>query len=85
MAASRNMVAAQYLRMSTEGQQYSLGNQADAIAGYAAAEELDRVATYEDGGNAASPLESAMVCRLSCVTLSGSAQFGVVLGLDVVR
>ena len=40
--------AAQYLRMSTENQQYSLQNQADASAKYAADHEFQIVKTYSD-------------------------------------
>src|SRR5580704_8746765 len=38
--------AAQYLRMSTDHQQYSLDNQADAIAQYAAQHGFQVVKTY---------------------------------------
>jgi DNA invertase Pin-like site-specific DNA recombinase len=39
---------AQYLRMSTENQQYSLANQADAISRYAAEHGFRIVKTYSD-------------------------------------
>jgi predicted site-specific integrase-resolvase len=42
------MPAAQYLRMSTDHQQYSLDNQADAIARYAAQHGFQIVKTYSD-------------------------------------
>ena len=42
--------AVQYLRMSTEHQQYSLGNQAAVIAAYAALHSFDIVRTYSDSG-----------------------------------
>ena len=41
--------AAQYLRMSTEHQQYSFANQADAIARYAMERGFQIVKTYSDG------------------------------------
>lgn len=41
--------AAQYLRMSTEHQQYSFANQADAIARYATEHGFEIVKTYSDG------------------------------------
>lgn len=78
--------AAQYLRMSTEGQQYSLGNQAAAIAGYAAAEGLDIVATYKDAGK--SGVTAGKRDGLQALlrdALSGSGTFNVVLVLDVSR
>jgi DNA invertase Pin-like site-specific DNA recombinase len=40
--------AAQYLRMSTDHQQYSLNNQADTIARYAAQHDFQVVKTYPD-------------------------------------
>jgi DNA invertase Pin-like site-specific DNA recombinase len=43
------MPAAQYLRMSTEHQQYSFANQADAIARYATERGFQVVQTYSDG------------------------------------
>jgi DNA invertase Pin-like site-specific DNA recombinase len=53
-ADKRGMRAAQYVRMSTDHQQYSTLNQADAIAAYAAQRGLTIVKTYEDEGVAAS-------------------------------
>jgi hypothetical protein len=40
--------AAQYLRMSTEHQKYSIANQVDAISAYAAAHDLVIIRTYID-------------------------------------
>lgn len=40
---------AQYLRMSTEHQQYSLDNQRQAIQAYADSHNLSVVKTYADG------------------------------------
>ncbi len=42
--------AAQYVRMSTEHQQYSPQNQSDTITKYAIAHNMDIVATYDDHG-----------------------------------
>ena len=42
--------AAQYLRMSTEHQQYSTDNQKELIAGWAARNGYEIVQTYEDRG-----------------------------------
>src|SRR5579872_5947082 len=41
--------AAQYLRMSTERQQYSLENQSSAIQKYAESHGFEVVVTYSDG------------------------------------
>ena len=45
---SKPVRAAQYVRMSTEHQQYSTENQAEVIARYAAEHGMEIVATYED-------------------------------------
>lgn len=42
--------AAQYIRMSTEHQQYSTSNQMDVIREYAKRRELDIVKEYSDEG-----------------------------------
>src|ERR1700728_3075614 len=42
--------AAQYIRMSTENQQYSPQNQSDTITKYAIAHNMEIVTTYEDHG-----------------------------------
>ena len=42
--------AAQYLRMSTEHQQYSLDNQAEVIRKYAEVHHFTIERTYSDGG-----------------------------------
>ena len=46
----RHIPSAQYIRMSTEHQQYSTENQAKVIAQYARQRGYDVVASYEDGG-----------------------------------
>ncbi|MGX5804931.1 recombinase family protein [Bradyrhizobium sp. Arg314] len=48
--ARRRVRAAQYLRMSTDRQIYSIDNQRDAIRNYANVMGYDIVATYEDPG-----------------------------------
>ena len=50
MQQDQRVPAAQYLRMSTDQQQYSLLNQAAAIASYADAKGFKVVKTYEDAG-----------------------------------
>ncbi|HWZ30388.1 MAG TPA: recombinase family protein [Bryobacteraceae bacterium] len=44
------VIAAQYIRMSTEQQQYSLDNQSDAIRAYAEQRNMTIVRTYSDAG-----------------------------------
>ncbi len=48
MATNERTPAAQYLRMSTESQQYSMQNQADAVARYAIEHGFAIVKTYSD-------------------------------------
>lgn len=48
--ASRRLKAAQYVRMSTDAQKYSIDNQAAAIAAYAARRHIAIVRTYSDAG-----------------------------------
>jgi DNA invertase Pin-like site-specific DNA recombinase len=55
---SQLVPAAQYLRMSTENQQYSLQNQADAIAKYAADYEFQIVKTYSDAAKSGLRLQN---------------------------
>lgn len=50
LAVQRAARAAQYVRMSTERQQYSIQNQAAVIAAYAHAHNLTIVRTYRDEG-----------------------------------
>ncbi|TPJ61070.1 recombinase family protein [Mesorhizobium sp. B2-7-1] len=53
----RRVRAAQYLRMSTDGQTYSIQNQRDAIRSYADVMGYDIVATYEDPGRSGLHIE----------------------------
>ena len=48
MTANQLIPAAQYVRMSTENQQYSLENQAAAIQKYAEAHGFEVIRTYSD-------------------------------------
>ena len=54
-APSRRM--AQYVRMSTEHQQYSTENQSDAIAQYALEHNMEIVRTYADAGKSGLSIE----------------------------
>jgi DNA invertase Pin-like site-specific DNA recombinase len=49
-APTVRMRAAEYVRMSTEHQQYSTENQGDKIREYAARRGIEIVATYADEG-----------------------------------
>ena len=48
MSSGTHLPAAQYLRMSTEHQQYSIDNQADAIRKYAEAQGFEVIKSYID-------------------------------------
>jgi hypothetical protein len=55
MPASNLVPAAQYVRMSTEHQHYSLENQAEAISAYAALHSFQVVGTYSDSAKSGVP------------------------------
>lgn len=78
--------AAQYLRMSTERQQYSIPNQAAVIAAYAHAHNLTIVRTYRDEGESGLLIKNrAGLIQLIDDVQSGEADFGHVLVYDVSR
>lgn len=85
--ANQNLVpAAQYLRMSTDHQQYSLDNQADAIATYAAQSGFRIVKTYSDAAKSGLRLtnRSGLKQLLQDVVV-GQNEFSTVLVYDVSR
>lgn len=78
--------AAQYVRMSTDHQQYSTANQKAAIAKYAASREIDIVATYEDAGKSGLTLNGRPALRqLIADVVAGQDQFEAILVYDVSR
>lgn len=78
--------AAQYVRMSTEHQQYSIANQSAAIALYAAAHNLGIVRSFVDGGKTGVTIKRRRGLQdLLDVVESGMASFRVVLVYDVSR
>jgi DNA invertase Pin-like site-specific DNA recombinase len=78
--------AAQYVRMSTEHQNYSLGHQQEAIAAYAADRGYEVVQTYADAGVSGLSLNRRDgLKRLLKDVLSGEAEFSVILTYDVSR
>ena len=81
-----NIRAAQYVRMSTDRQQYSIPNQMAAIALYAAEHELIIVRTYVDQATSGLKLSNrpGLIELLNDVQ-SGSADFASVLVFDVSR
>jgi len=77
---------AQYLRMSTENQQYSLQNQADTIAKYALSHGFEVVKTYSDAAKSGLFLRNRNgLKQLLKDVVEGMAGFRVVLVYDVSR
>jgi len=85
-AAAPRIPAAQYVRMSTEHQQYSTENQRDAIAEYAAAHGYDIVKTYADDGKSGLRIEGRAALRQMLDDVQGGlAEFRAILVYDVSR
>jgi DNA invertase Pin-like site-specific DNA recombinase len=78
--------AVEYVRMSTEHQQYSTSNQQDKIREYAARRGLTVVKTYADEGKSGLRIDGrAALQRLIHDVESGQAEFQVILVYDVSR
>ncbi|RUU82752.1 recombinase family protein [Mesorhizobium sp. M7A.F.Ca.MR.362.00.0.0] len=78
--------AAQYIRMSTEHQRYSLENQTAAIAEYAEARGLAVVRTYADSGKSGLSLKGRDgLKQLLTDVVTGQHAYSAVLVLDVSR
>jgi len=78
--------AAQYVRMSTEHQQYSTENQADIIAEYARKRGLEIVATFTDAGKSGLRIDGRDgLGSLIKLVESGRADFENILVYDVSR
>ena len=78
--------AAQYVRMSTEHQQYSLENQADVIARYAQANGMHIVRTYSDAAKSGLSIEDRdALQQLIRDVETGAADFRAILVYDVSR
>ncbi|TAI60331.1 recombinase family protein, partial [Bradyrhizobium sp. Leo170] len=78
--------AAQYVRMSTDKQRYSIENQAAVIAAYAHAHDLTIVRTYADEGESGLRIKNrpALIQLIEDVR-SGETDFGHLLVYDVSR
>jgi DNA invertase Pin-like site-specific DNA recombinase len=86
MSTTQLLRAAQYLRMSTEHQRYSLGNQAAVIARYAAERGYELNRTYFDPGRSGLTLrERKGLQALLSEALRPDRQFDAILVLDVSR
>ena len=78
--------AAQYVRMSTDHQQYSTQNQSDKIREYAEMRGIHIVRTYADEGRSGLSIGGrAALQRLIADVETGNADFGIILVYDVSR
>jgi len=78
--------AAQYVRMSTEHQQYSTENQGDRIREYAERRGIEIVRTYADEGKSGLRIDGRQALQqLIADVQSGSVDFRVILVYDVSR
>jgi DNA invertase Pin-like site-specific DNA recombinase len=86
LAAPPRMRAAEYVRMSTEHQQYSTENQGDKIREYAARRGIEIVATYADQGKSGLRIDGRQALqRLIHDVEKGQAGFEIILVYDVSR
>lgn len=86
MAAGTTIFAAQYLRMSTEHQQYSTENQALAIEAYAEAHGFEIVQTYLDTAKSGVVLRRRTgLQRLLQDVVRGDCRYRAILVYDVSR
>lgn len=78
--------AAQYVRMSTDMQRYSIENQSETISLYAASRGLTIVRSYEDAGRSGVRLEGRTALQtLLADVRSGRADYRTILVYDVSR
>jgi DNA invertase Pin-like site-specific DNA recombinase len=86
MTANQLIPAAQYLRMSTEHQQYSLENQSLAIQKYAESHSFQVVRTYSDKARSGLVLRHRTgLQQLLQDVVSGAASYRAILVYDVSR
>src|SRR5258708_37749870 len=86
MARLKLVPAAQYLRMSTEHQQYSIENQSTAIRKYAEAHGIAVVQTYSDASKTGLILKRRTgLQQLLKDVVSGTSAFRVILVYAVSR
>jgi DNA invertase Pin-like site-specific DNA recombinase len=78
--------AAQYVRMSDDGQQFSIANQKAAIEEYAKKRNFAVVRTYEDAGKSGLALKHRTgLCELIQDVISGKPEYKAILVYDVSR
>jgi DNA invertase Pin-like site-specific DNA recombinase len=80
------MRAAEYVRMSTEHQQYSTENQADKIREYASRRNIEIIRTYADAGKSGLRIDGREALqRLLRDVENGDPGFEMILVYDVSR
>lgn len=85
-ASSPQLRAAQYVRMSTDHQQYSTENQSEKIREYAARRNIEIVRTYADEGKSGLHIDGRQALQqLIGDVESGKADFQIILVYDVSR
>jgi len=78
--------AVEYVRMSTEHQQYSTENQSDKIREYASRHGIEIIRTYADAGKSGLRIDGrASLQQLLNDVESGTADFTLILVYDVSR
>jgi DNA invertase Pin-like site-specific DNA recombinase len=86
VAQAPSVRAAEYVRMSTEHQQYSTENQRDRIREYAVRRRLEIVRTYADEGKSGLRIDGRQALQQLIKDVeSGRADFQVILVYDVSR
>ena len=86
VAQAPSVQAAEYVRMSTEHQQYSTENQRDGIREYAVRRGLEIVRTYADEGKSGLRIDGRQALQQLIKDVeSGRADFQVILVYDVSR
>jgi DNA invertase Pin-like site-specific DNA recombinase len=84
--SAKGLRAAQYVRMSTDRQRYSIQNQAAVIAAYAHAHDLTIVRTYSDEGESGLRIKNRPGLRQLIQDVSGGqTDFACILVYDVSR
>ncbi len=84
--SQKALCAAQYVRMSTDYQKYSIENQAVVIAAFAQLHKLIIARTYRDEGESGLQIKNRMgLMQLIKDVQSGSAEFAHILVFDVSR
>ena len=85
MSSTPLVAAAQYLRMSTEHQQYSIENQSELIKKYAQSHGLSILHTYSDAAKSGLVLKNRWGLRQLLQDVVSKPSFKVILVYDVSR